>query len=230
MPNWCEQDLFVHDPQCGVNDGQSARLEQFERYAAYTLEDGTEVPLSAQRFVPMPDDLMVPSGGMSDVWLVWHGSDEAIEKILTQPRFQNSENPPRNREELKEFWNQRGMITEFDTGKEWTPKELADQYEHNLQNYGHMDWYSWARDNWGTKWGIVEPQLVEEDDEMLTYFFVSAWSPAELVVLAMSEAFPDLQFELVWFEAGMGVNGKMEFYAREKQLDESGKYFGHRGG
>ena len=72
------------------------------------------------------------------------------------------------------------------------PKELrqttADGSERKdlLEKYGHSDWYSWANDNWGTKWDIHEfygfdRQYHKEQNEgesTITFGFDTAWAPA----------------------------------------------------
>ena len=94
--------------------------------------------------------------------------------------------------------------------------------------------YDWCCENWGTKWGISRPELVEEDQwedtVTVTYTFQCAWSPCTPVIAKMSEMFPTLEFDFRFFERGMAFNGWMLFKNGELKREEEGKYFGTRGG
>jgi len=66
-----------------------------------------------------------------------------------------------------------------------------------------VDWfnnggYEWCIEHWGTKWGFVNPQLIDDDcdnecDE-IQYEFETAWSPILPVIEMMAIKFPDLIF------------------------------------
>jgi len=73
------------------------------------------------------------------------------------------------------------------------PKELREtmadgtEREELLKKYGHSDWYSWANDNWGTKWdcanefyGFDRTTALEESGpvDTITFGFDTAWAPA----------------------------------------------------
>jgi hypothetical protein len=71
------------------------------------------------------------------------------------------------------------------------PKELRDttadgsKDKEMIKKYGYSDWYSWACDNWSTKWDIsefygVDRQYLSEQSEgesTISFAFSSAWSP-----------------------------------------------------
>jgi hypothetical protein len=69
--------------------------------------------------------------------------------------------------------------------------------------------YKWCCDNWGTKWGIVEPVLEYTSSRALHYRFDTAWSPPVPLIAKMGEKFPKLDFVLRFYEPGMGFRGKM---------------------
>jgi hypothetical protein len=97
-----------------------------------------------------------------------------------------------------------------------------------IKDYGKVG-YRWCIDNWGTKWGCYETDLQEQDRELF-YAFQSAWSPPLPVIKKMGEMFPKLNFDLRYFEAGMGFNGMYRIEKGKVVSDESGNYFGNRGG
>jgi hypothetical protein len=98
--------------------------------------------------------------------------------------------------------------------------------------------YEWCCDNWGTKWGIYDCRLVSSnlDDGTrrrkykIEYNFQSAWSPADLTVLAMSKQFPSLVFDLKFYEGAMGFQGHLKCQGGVILVETQKKYRGHRGG
>jgi len=93
--------------------------------------------------------------------------------------------------------------------------------------------YEWCCNNWGTKWGICNAEVVQEVLEgngYIDYRFDTAWSPPIPIIMKMSEMFPGLRFILRYFECGCAFNG---IYICEKggvAEDRTGEYFGGRGG
>jgi hypothetical protein len=104
--------------------------------------------------------------------------------------------------------------------------------------YNH-DGYEWCIKNWGTKWNFCDIVLEEENyyenetydnESELFYTFETAWAPPRPVILAMSKAFPELEFDLKYFEMSMGFNGWYRVKAGETLDDERAKYYGRKGG
>lgn len=101
---------------------------------------------------------------------------------------------------------------------------------------GDLDDFDWCIENWGTKWnafhvsrGDPEPGLTDDTIEVV-YNLDTAWSPPLPVIQKASELFPLLSFELRYFECGGGFNGMLCCRGGEVTYDESGPYFGDRGG
>jgi hypothetical protein len=99
--------------------------------------------------------------------------------------------------------------------------------------------YEWCVENWGTKWDACEvemPELPPDSDGdspnplEIEIRFETAWSPPLMVILAASKQFPELAFDLRYFEGGQGYNGWLRCEAGEVVVEESGDYFGSRGG
>lgn len=90
--------------------------------------------------------------------------------------------------------------------------------------------YEWCIQNWGTKWGIYDCQLMEESNSHLMYSFYSAWSPPLPVIQKMSEMFPELLFSLKYYECGAAYQGTFEVEEGEVITDEQQDYDGDRGG
>ena len=102
--------------------------------------------------------------------------------------------------------------------------------------------YQWCVQTWGTKWGVYETDFTPHTKRGALFSFQSASSPpADRVFQALSEKFPDLTFEIEYFEGGAAYCGGMTFYSKPECEDYefefgtptaewSGKYCGSRGG
>jgi hypothetical protein len=88
-------------------------------------------------------------------------------------------------------------------------KRLAARFK---RKYGANDWYDWAVNNWGTKWGAYNSGDWRESRggraQLITYN--TAWAPfGRKLLLAVSAMFPDLRFTIWYDEPGFGFEGKM---------------------
>lgn len=94
--------------------------------------------------------------------------------------------------------------------------------------------YDWRVKHWGTKWsarGAARGEgSVEGSTATVVLHFDTAWSPPTPVVLNASRRFPDLTFDLRWYECGMGLQGRYECRGGEVVSDETCDYSGPRGG
>src|SRR5271157_538853 len=64
----------------------------------------------------------------------------------------------------------------------------------NLQP-GNIDkWCEWNLEHWGTKWNAHDCDLTVEGN-VATVRFRTAWSPAGEAIRALSQLFPDVNFE-----------------------------------
>lgn len=69
--------------------------------------------------------------------------------------------------------------------------------------------YSWACNNWGTKWNVTDVS-VEERDGVLVYDFETAWNPPKPVIEKLIKKFPKLSFSFRYSEEGMFFAGIIE--------------------
>jgi hypothetical protein len=95
--------------------------------------------------------------------------------------------------------------------------------------------YEWCIENWGTKWGFCNTELVREKyfkngKGQLLFCFDTAWSPIIPVIRKMGEMFPQLKFDLRYFEGAMNFQGKFQMENGKVIMEESSDYYGNRGG
>ena len=128
-----------------------------------------------------------------------------------------------------------GEFREMDKVAAQYLKEHPDDWKNAPKDGFNSGGYEWCLEHWGTKWGfcrVQEPELQEYggDEGTLVYQFDTAWSPPLPLVRKMGELFPDLVFDLRYFEAGMQFNGILRVEKGEVTDEKSGDYFGDRGG
>jgi hypothetical protein len=96
--------------------------------------------------------------------------------------------------------------------------------------------YAWCLTHWGTKWPAdhvdVEGPVTVYDEKTLqvVFHFDTAWRPPTPVIAKAAKLYPALSLDLRYFESGCGFNGIFRCGGGEVLPDESGRYFGSRGG
>ena len=120
----------------------------------------------------------------------------------------------------------KDAVKKFDDDFKGYPSEIQEYGAKNMQkNYCFnairsmpegVDWYSWAVNNWGTKWDIYHLLVVSSITKMAFgqslkayYAFDTAWTPPVEFVDYASRLYPDLRFELNYFEGGMMFAGSI---------------------
>jgi hypothetical protein len=107
----------------------------------------------------------------------------------------------------------------------------------------NLEWFSWSAENWGTKWNASHFEDLNPDsggewkedeawdrDKCIKITFDTAWNPPLPIIKALGKKFPELWFRLAYFEQGMGFNGAYRVENGKVTMNESGDYFGDRGG
>lgn len=94
--------------------------------------------------------------------------------------------------------------------------------------------YEWCIAHWGTKWNARRTAAgkvtVRPTGASAVVHFDRAWNPPLPVVLSASRRFPDLVFDLRWYERGMGARGRYRCRNGAVLSDRSWEYSGPRGG
>ena len=137
----------------------------------------------------------------------------------------------------EEFLKQDKIAEEYNRKFEEDVKKRSDEErEEYLKTHTWMKdgynsgGYDWCCENWGTKWNFCETELIHDEDDMLFYTFNTAWSPPEPILVKMGEMFPELTFELRYFEGGSCFQGLLKIEKGEVVFDDCAPYYGPRGG
>ena len=103
-----------------------------------------------------------------------------------------------------------------------------------LATHGANNWYDWARNNWGTKWGDFDTKFIEPIDEddlwIVPISFRTAWRAPHEGMLVIVAQFPALEFSLYWYERGMAIQGGYEYKGGVLVDSWRHEYNGNRGG
>ncbi len=81
-----------------------------------------------------------------------------------------------------------------------TSDELLDSIAQDGKEV-FPDWYMWRTNNWGTKWEVTNPIVVEEKSR-LVIDFETAWCYPLPCITALSRRFPTVKMKIAFYEPG----------------------------
>ena len=107
--------------------------------------------------------------------------------------------------------------------------EVGKTYVNNYLTYGHLDWYTWSIENWGTKWNACDVSAGADYDSVLRYEFNTAWSMPYEIYMALSREFPSIRIKVTFADEDMwgGNCGEICFVDGEEEhavLPNAGLY------
>ena len=136
------------------------------------------------KIIKMPDDLYIE---------IHSGIETTVKKLLNFPLNKVpiiAALEKMNRKEAKDLQN----LSEEE-------QKLAIKAIENYRKYGHIYWYDWAIDRWGTKWNAFETK-----DESDFISFETAWSTPFKVIIALSLKYPKNDFKIEYADEDIGSN------------------------
>jgi len=152
----------------------------------YKYEEAYTIFPDFNKIIPMPETLNIESGSMGDT---------GYEIITGDFGFLGEE------EIMKRFYK---MAIE----DRIEALELGIKYAHNKKLYGHKTWYSWANENWGTKWNSYSHSKVEDN----VFEFQTAWSDVHELIEKISIENKDVHILYQYSDEDIGANcGETEY-------------------
>jgi len=198
MPNYCSNKVTL----CG----DAATVYEM---AVFLREQDS--PFSFNKVTPLPEALeSAQSGSDEQYYKVKYGDWKEVASFgyLTAQGFSFE-----TRDALLQYLKEVRPSVNIDA--------IADRYHENMTKYGHMSWYSWCVENWGTKWdaGSVSCDTTVGNMELLasaqdtspveiTYTFDTAWSPPTPVIAKLSELYPTVSITHSYIEEGCVFAGE----------------------
>lgn len=154
----------------------------------------TLIAIDFEKIIPMPKELRAE---------VHSGIDSAVKWALKM--IQMNVEDMKSEKEITAITKQLESISAY---RQKSPLEFSDedwclfiQCLNNVRKYGHMYWYSWSIENWGTKWNAYEQS---EEENLIC--FDTAWSTPFPVIKRLSELFPKVQITLEYADENIGYN------------------------
>ena len=98
-------------------------------------------------------------------------------------------------------------------------KEILESEENALLGYmvpepaypDDTSWYDWRVNNWGCKWEISNPYIVDDEIDSIIFEFSTAWGPCVEAFRTWAERQEEVSFVLHYFEPGVGFVGSATF-------------------
>jgi len=155
-------------------------------------DDDTARLIDFNQIVPCPPSLNITSGSTTDfgLYILQYraGDPTQIMRIMTYPWASKFNDP----EELIQHLIESGRAN----------MKEAQMALDNIRDYGHPDWHSWNRENWGTKWNAYS-QEAREDGAIK---FETAWSTPYPVMEALSRKYPEAVIKVRYADEDFGHN------------------------
>ncbi len=202
MPNWCDNAITIEgDYGTLSNMDFIMKSPEWEREADDDPEMGQPM-----RLVPMPEVLRgtrspAPTGDYDP-----------------EGRWQALVDDPAN-----EHWTPEHY--EEDKAEHYA---LIERAERAKAETGYSDWYSWANNEWGTKWSMdvyTYTYDVDRDPEAIHISGNTAWGPPIALLEKVSQKF-GVKISLTYIEEGMDFIGASVIIDGES-YDSSGSFHDH---
>lgn len=160
------------------------------------------------------------------------GETISITSALPMPDvLRNTESPTPYSPEPHPNWAE--MLAKGEITQEWHDELVTnrrERYEKAIQakaETGYSDWYDWALDNWGTKWGDYDHYVSErypgdgDDNEEHHIGYLTAWGPlSDKFWTQVSKQYPELIFSVSYDEPGMDFIGAGKYHNGEVIFDQ----------
>lgn len=173
---------------------------------------------------------------------IW-GKAEDVQSVLDRIRKEDNDNP--DEDPLIDFNKIIPYPEEYRVQDEVAKKAEAEwralpegerpPYSTLPKDGFNSGGYHWCIANWGTKWNACDVMEIRDGLKGTTRTygvgFSTAWSPPEPIIRKLGETFPTVNFQLKYWEGGVGFKGTLEIRKGECVKDETdNSYRGGRGG
>ncbi len=209
MPNWVVSRLSVSG-----KDAENVLKNYFK------TNENNEIDFDFNKILPMPDELNIVSGSITDdcikVYLSTLPYNEMlynVKLIYNAELFHFSKNFGEVLSEETVSKIIKDCISLYDGSRinsdnEPVLKTKEDVIAYgkraidNIKKYGSKDWYDWSVKNWGTKWNACNTTYNENHPNEI--YFDTAWSDVRVLIKELSTKHPKNTFKYDFAEEQMG--------------------------
>lgn len=215
MPNWVANHLIIHGENAVeiLHSLLTKRDDENEAGCGYDLD--------FNKIIPMPEDLNIISGSITETCAKLH-INAMHENCDAYVKYAKLFTSAFGREYTLTESEQQNYMKKALEYSDFPDKKLlfsnkADVYAYGkraLDNYAKYgkDWYEWSRMYWGTKWNACRTQI--PDEQTAEVYFDTAWSPVPALMQKLSEQHPDSIIEYEYAEEQAGCfAGSLSFQA-----------------
>ena len=212
MPNWTNNYLyFVGEDGKAKKDYEAFKevlvsrdLERAKEDVILKNNDGYFVDFN--KLIPMPKCLDIRENDFAIVYYLTNKLTIPIEKLdsKTTKLLYTLVNNPFHENKSSHSWAQELIYRHKETIKKSSKKELEDLYcqgdllVSNYKTYGHMFWYTWRWDNWGTKWNACDSDFnFTNNKDELSVMFLTAWCFPDKILKELVKRVPNIE---LWWE------------------------------
>jgi len=143
-------------------------------------------------------------------------------KIIPYPKkFRKMDEQARRRADLLGKLREKVKFDRFNDRQMREFNYNAPPTIHDGYNRGG---HEWCINNWGTKWGFCEAQILDRSPTSIDYSFETAWSPPLPLIKRLGKMFPRLHIVLNYEETGCGFQGELGIEAGKVYMDDSHEY------
>lgn len=193
--------------------------------------------LDFQKIVPMPDDLMITHGSITKQCMnlfltaVNPDSDCSICEKMETAKFQSileklrgkselgAHDPLLSKEELLDLYTLNMGVDGLYSLQDMLKR--GEQAVKNVLDYGHITWYHWRFENWGTpKNSFGYERVLQGSGAEHEIMFQTDWCSADPIIRKLSDQYPDLLFEYQSAKLCPGACLDQKVFKAGKELSE----------
>ena len=195
-----------------------ARLHEiFEAIRGAADEDGEPCFIDFEKIIPMPSCLKIGDVTCIDESIPLSVTkEELFEATLTRAFQYGWQKSWGLEDDAKEFMKKIAARVDRDY-------EARQVFAENVAKTGFKSWYDWSYTNWGTKWNAYE----QEKSGSNCIRFWTAWAPPIPVIKALSEKFPDVDFELEYVNEDISQQVGSQTFRHGTVVEEVNYPYGH---
>lgn len=175
-------------------------------------KEGEAMSIDFNKIVPRPESLSIEPHSVIETWAkICTGQVDIVQL------FQKMPDTPTNLFRDRQYGSlasrmEAATAMEYLMGekdrniKSFTEEEfdLFVKCLTNMRNHGHLSWYTWGIENWGTKWNAYgQPDNRDTENQI---YFQTAWSTPFPVIKKLSEMHPNVNIQLDYADEDSGCN------------------------
>lgn len=123
-------------------------------------------------------------------------------------------------DEFKKAASKENYVSEYPADEGKTFWKIFQSIIPVPEQTEHFDWYGWALENWGCKWGDCHTELIEDEPLQLIFTMDFPWQVPFIGMQRISNLYPELKFQLDMDEEGGFFWGSMTFQGGKVIVDD----------